>query len=390
MHDNQNKERIMDRKKKGIIFISLFLIIGMGVYFIGCGGDDDDDDNDDDARDDDTEDDDTDSPDDDDTQADDDDTSPDPENADTLIITSNYSNRYHIFSGDTYEHLDVIEPLSEGMQGVDYATIVELGGKGMHFVLFSSNPAESGHDEMFGADAYTGANPLRLTYFENEGFADIVPAGAFGVFFIAVQSGATPEVMKLEATTGTPSVYKGSGFTKNIEQYICETTRWESPDYSPAGLFAAGWHCQDPEGPDTASFSTVITMEEEEDSDDCGSIVWKRKNDYAAIEDLCFTYDGTMVIFSVGHNAEEKQVIAAKVDSDETEQDLTAWFNGGHIQNFDCDPTGGRIVYNELETNANLFILEYEVGDGEILTQSMTPEQITTDNVYRRPRWVKN
>ena len=352
-------------KHERILWFILFLVVGfsLAVALVACGDDDDDDDDDDN----------------------DDDDRPDPEEVDTLIITSGYGNRYHLFSGDTYEHIDRIEPITEGMDGVDEATIVNVAGES--FAVFVSIPEGGGNQELFHGDAFTGENLFQMSSLEHPGLVDVVPYGT-GVMFTGVRSGGIPEVLTMDIGGGEPDVYRSSTFTKNIEQYVCETLKWESPDFSPGGVFAAGWHCRDGEGPDTAAFTAVITIEDGESGDDCGSIVWKVENDAPSISDVCFTYDGSMIIFSVGHEAEDKTIYAAKVD-EENAQDITADFFDGHVQNFDCDPTSGRIVFNELEVNPNLYVLEYEVSDGELQITS-EPTQITEDGEFRRPRWIEN
>ena len=94
-----------------------------------------------------------------------------------------------------------------------------------------------------------------------------------------------------------------------------------------------------------------------------------------------------MVIYSIGNHSVEKQVFAMNADGTGEPIELTASFNGGEFINFDCDPTSGRIVFNDLETNPNIYVLEYEMDEGLSITG--TAEQITTDSTFRRPRWVK-
>ncbi|MDP8223111.1 MAG: hypothetical protein P9L99_07115 [Candidatus Lernaella stagnicola] len=336
------------------------LLVTFVALFAACGDDNDAGDDDNDAGDDDR----------------------DPAEADTLIITSDYGNRYNIFDGTTYEHLLTVEPLVEDMNGVLDATIISLADQ--HFSVFASDTTETAHPQIYAADAFSGDGVLQLTSIDRPGIGDIIPYGN-GIMFIGTPAGTTSVVLTMDIeSAGSPSEYRGASFRKAVDIYDCATTKWESPDFS-----AAGWHCWDNEAPDTAQFVTVIAIEDGDDSEDCGEILWRRELEDPSISDLCFINDGTMVVFSVGHESEDKQIFVAPVDTEDSAVEITSSFNNGHVQNFDCDPTSSRIVYSEMEVNPNIYVLEYEIGDDRI-TISSDVTQITEDGEFRRPRWVKN
>jgi len=226
----------------------------------------------------------------------------------------------------------------------------------------------------------------RLTGIDIPGMGQIVPTGTQGLMFIAVEAGTLAEVMKMDLMESDPAPLELVPPSLPSGAYPCLTTDWQSPAYSPAGdLKAFGYHCKVNEGPELPSKTAVVVYDQ--DDQECGDPVYSVEV-YENIEDVAFTYESSMVIDSIGNHAAPKRVFARVNDSGEEAVELTAAFNGGEILNFDCDPTSGRIVFNDREVNPNLYILEYEVSDGITITGAA--RKITDEGTYRRPRWVKN
>jgi len=333
-------------------------LLTMMLFSVYCGDDDDDDDRDDDD--------------------DDDDDAPD-----SYILTSGYGDRYYVFNGDNSTLIDAYEPLAAGMNTLRFATLIpSVTGP---VAVFSAKPAEGGNAELFWADAFADTNLDQMTSLANEGLADTAPAYDAGVVFVGVKSGAIPEVLTMTPQAAEPSTYKSSSFKKNIGGDLCDTSEWASPAFSPGGqYFAAGWFCKDNEGPELPSYTTILVFDSDEE--ECGDPVFEREG-YAGIQDVCFTYDSSMVIFSIGQPDLTLEVFAGKIDGSEEPIDVSEAFNGGDILNFDCDPTAPRVVFNDLSVNPNLYVMEYGVGDSITFE---APEQITTEGTFRRPRWVAN
>ena len=343
-------------KWKAMWMIMLILALGLAVMAPECD-DDDDDDNDDDN---------------------------DDEEPDSYILTSDYGDQYFVFNGDNYSLIDVYKPLAEGMHSLEFATLVP-GIDGMK-VVFRSKPAAGGHAEMFSADAFADTNLHQMTTLESEGLADTVPAGDLGVAFIGVRSGSTQEVLTMQPEGTEPNPYKTAAFQKVLIDDPCVTAEWASPAFSPDGeLFAAGWFGKDQTGAEVPSYTTVLAFNVDEE--ECGDPLYLMEG-YQGIQDVCFTSDSSMVLFSIGAPNLTLEIYAAKVDGSEDPVDVSAAFNNGDIDNFDCDPTSMRVVFNTMEVNPNLLVMDYEITDGSISFGEA--EQITTDSTFRRPRWVAN
>lgn len=306
----------------------------------------------------------------------------------TYILTSGYGNRIHVFNGDNYDHRATVAPeLTADMTGVRDATLVSFPGDEDQFLVFMSLPQqEYGNAQMFSTRGLTGTDLTKLTDIDRPGMGQIVPTGSEGLIFVAVRAGTMAEIMKMDLMQSDPSPLGMIPPNLPTGGNPCLATSWQSPAFSPAGeLRAFGYHCKVEEGSELPSKTAVVVYDK--DSDECGDPVYLAEA-YENIEDVSFTYDSSMVIFSVGQHAARKRIYAGMTDGSEEPVELTAAFNGGDILNFDCDPTSGRIVFNDLEVNPNLYILEYEVGEG--VTISGSAVQITTEGTYRRPRWVRN
>lgn len=311
-----------------------------------------------------------------------------PENPFSYIITSGYGDRFHVFSGDSFALLETVEPeLTADMTGVRDATLVSFLGRDDAHVVFMSLPQqEYGNAQMFSTLGLTGTSLGRLTDIDIPGMGQMVPTGSSGLLFIAVEAGSLAEVMKIDLMESDPAPLDLVPPSLPSGAYPCLTTGWQSPAYSPAGdLKAFGYHCKVEEGPDLPSKTAVVVYDQ--DDQECGDPVYSVEV-YENIEDVAFTFDSSMVIYSIGNHAATKRVFARVNDGGEDPVDLTSAFNDGEILNFDCDPTSGRIVFNDREVNPNLYILEYEVGDGITITSAA--RKITDEGTYRRPRWVKN
>lgn len=303
----------------------------------------------------------------------------------SYIITSGYTDSYFVFNGDDLSFIGAYNPLADGMNGTSFATLVQgLNGPS---VVFRAKPAEGGHAEMYSADAFTsGDNLVKITDLKNEGLADTVPAYNRGVAFIGAQTGTgITEVMTLMPGSTEPDTYRSPSFEKFIGGDVCETREWASPAFSNGGkYFAAGWFCKDTNGPDIPSYTTILSYNTNEE--ECGDPLFEREG-YHGIQDVCFTYDGSMVLFSIGQPNLTLEIYAAPVDASEEPVEITSAFNDGDIINFDTDPTSGRIVFNNISVNPNLYVVDYEINDKTITFG--TAQQITTEGTFRRPRWVK-
>jgi hypothetical protein len=186
----------------------------------------------------------------------------------------------------------------------------------------------------------TGTSLNRLTDMDNPVMGQIVPTGSSGLMFIAVEAGTLARVMMIDVMESDPAPLDLVPPNLPSGVYPCLTTGWQSPAYSPAGdLKAFGYHCKVEEGPDIPSKTAVVVYDHEDQ--ECGDPVYSVEG-FENIEDVAFTYDSSMVIYSVGHHAALKRVFA-------------------------------RVT---------------EVSDGITITSAA--RQITDEGTYRRPRWVTN
>jgi hypothetical protein len=344
------------------VWSRLFIVLGLALFLGAAGCDNDDDDN---AQED-----------------------PPVSDPSSYILTSGYGDQFFVFSGDTYGLLETVTPdLTGDMTGVRDATLVSFLGVDDQYVVFMSLPQEEyGNAQMFSTLGLTGTHLERLTDIDRPGMGQMVPTGSNGLLFIAVRAGTLAQIMKMDLMESEPSPLSLIPPSLPTGANPCLTTSWQSPAYSPAGdLKAFGYHCKVEEGSELPSKTAVVAYDG--DSQECGDPIYLAEV-YENIEDVSFTYDSSMILFSVGHHAADKRIYARMADASEELVELTAAFNDGAILNFDCDPTSGRIVFNDREVNPNLYILEYEIGDG--ITISGNAVQITTEGTFRRPRWVKN
>jgi hypothetical protein len=343
-----------------LAFLFALILLVSGFLVLGCSsGDDDDDRNDDD---------------------DDDDDAPA-----TYIVTSGYGDEYYVFDGEDYSLVGAYNPLGEWMAWIRHATLIpSLMGP---MAIFSAKPEDSGHAELFYADALSDNAPVQLTSLGAEGLADTSPDYNGGVVFVGVKTlPSHPEVLTITPGATEPEVYKSGTFSKVIGGDLCETTVWARPRFSPGGeYFASGWMCKDNEGPEIPAYTTILSFNSDEE--ECGDPLFEREG-HLGVQDVCFTNDSSMVLFSIGVGNVTLEVFAAKTDGSEDAVDVTDAFNGGDIIHFDCDPTSPKVVFNDLAVNPNLFVMEYEVSDGDIAFDD--PTQITEDSRYRNPRWIHN
>jgi len=311
------------------------------------------------------------------------------ETPETYIITSGYGDQFFVFSGDSYSMLKKVVPdLTEEMTGVFDATLVSFLGDDDFYTVFMTLPQdEYGNAQMFASAGLTGEELMRLTDIDNPGMGRMVPTGSDGLLFIAVEAGTLADVMKMDIMGSEPSSLDLVPPNLPSGAYPCLTTSWQSPAFSPAGeLKAFGYHCKVQEGPELPSKTAVVAYDRDDDS--CGDPLYVVEH-YENIEDVCFTYDASMVLYSIGQHAATKRIYARMANGEDDEAvELTSAFNDGEILNFDCDPSTGRIVFNDREVNPNLYVLEYEIGESIIITAAA--EQISEGGTFRRPRWVKN
>ena len=262
-----------------IMFLSTVVLTGL----LGC---DETEDEEDDTDDDDHED-------------DDDDDAPS-----TYILTSGYGNSYRIINGETFVEYDAATPTYDPtfQGGPDNAIFVSNGSR-MVSVFMALTGAEKGDttfDQMYYADAMTAENVVYIdTGVDKPGTGDMVPAGDKGLMYVGVEDGTDATLFTLNTTTMSSSILKSGDFSKNIGGDLCEPWGgFESPSYAPNGMyFAVGWHCKDKNGPDIPEYTTVLAFNFEDE--DCGDPLFE-VDQSRTIEDTCFTYDSSAVIFSYG------------------------------------------------------------------------------------------
>ena len=314
---------------------------------------------------------------------------PEPE---SYIITSGFGTTWHVLSGDDYSEIanvqaDYVTGFPEGVQDAIMLPGVE-GFQGPVAIYLGMPESDYGNPQVFYSGALDGEGSVMMSDLDRP-MGGLAPAGELGFIFVAAD--AERGIYELvHSRLGDTSIepIKDIDFQKVIDGDTCSSWGgFQSPSYSPAGVgYAAGWSCKhEDEGSDLHEYITVLAFDSR--SGDCGDPLWVEQNRTESIIDTCYTTESSLVIFSVGALLDTKRVFAAAPDGSVEAFEITDAFNGGDFMHFSCDPTSNRIVFNDIEVNPNLFVLDYELGDGSI-SFTGDAEQITTDGVYRRPRWV--